>query len=533
VKFRTKIWMLPISATLVFLVGIAISYLVGARTLSALNQLRQVDAPALQQLRLVDQGVEQFRLLLQAAAAEGDADKLKEVEASVERTRAVLKALSAIDGKSGVATVLQSAFHGYQDVALQAARAMLARADSAEHVKRMQSAQARLDAVLKRDLADAVARNEMLQAQAAGGVQTALAVTLAIGLVVLLVLGCASTLVIRSVWRDLGEEPATLRALTHRIAEGDLQLDGLAGKGDGRSLNDAIAAMARRLRDTVGTIRDASQSIATATSEIAAGNSNLSARTEASASNLQQTAASIAQLNVTVRESADTAHKASQLAGVASEAAQRGGTIVAQVVSNMQEISVASRQIGEIIAVIDGIAFQTNILALNAAVEAARAGDQGRGFAVVAGEVRNLAQRSAGAAREIKDLITRSREKVEGGARLVQEAGDVMGEIVGGVQRVNAMIGDISTQASAQAAGIGEVHRAVDELDTMTQQNSALVEEAAAAANSMGELADRLQRVVDAFRVGEQRPAAGDGDEAPAQSLTGLPYWAQGALAPA
>jgi methyl-accepting chemotaxis protein len=503
VKFRTKIWMLPLAAALVFVVGVAISYAVGARTLAALTQLRQVDAPALQHLRVVSQGVEQFRLLLQSAAVEGDADKLKEVDASQERTRGVLRELAAIEGQAALAADLQGGLQAYQGAAVRVTKAMLAKADVTEDVKRMQAAQSALDTSLRRALEASAARNEALQVDAMQGVQTALWVTLGIGVVVLLVLGVASRLVVRSVWRDLGEEPATLRHLTRRIADGDLQLHGLAQAGDGRSLHDAIAVMARRLRDTVGTIREASQSIATAAGEIAAGNSNLSARTEASASNLQETAASISQLNVTVRESAETARGARELAGQVAGAAQRGGEVVASVMTNMDEISAASRQIGEIIAVIDGIAFQTNILALNAAVEAARAGEQGRGFAVVASEVRGLAQRSATAAREIKDLITRSGAKVSDGARLVQDAGRAMGEIVAGVQRVNGMIGDMSSQASAQSAGIGEVNRAANELDSMTQQNSALVEEAAAATASMSELAGRLKTVVDTFRVGD------------------------------
>jgi methyl-accepting chemotaxis protein len=331
---------------------------------------------------------------------------------------------------------------------------------------------------------------------------------------VLTVLGVASRLVITSVWRDLGEEPGTLHLLTRRIADGDLEVETRVASGDERSLNAAIASMALRLRDTVATIRGASESIAIATREIAAGNAELSTRTDASAANLQQTAASIAQLTVTVKQSADAAGQARRIAEQASDSARRGGNIVAEVVSSMDEISVASRKIGDIIGVIDGIAFQTNILALNAAVEAARAGEQGRGFAVVAGEVRSLAHRSATAAREIKGLIAMSTGKVDGGTRLVRDAGVAMAEIVSGVQRVTGMIGDISTAATEQSATIAEVHRAANHLDEMTQQNSALVEEAGAAATSMRELAGSLMTVVDAFRVGA-------GDETP--SLAAAP----------
>ncbi|HVE54020.1 MAG TPA: chemotaxis protein, partial [Ramlibacter sp.] len=324
-KFRSKIWMLPLSAALVFVVGVALSYLVGARTLAALNTLNHAEAPALQQLRLVQQGVEQFRLLLQSAAVEGDAEKLKEVEASVVRTRGVITGLAAIEGKSRLAGELQSGFQDYQGAAVRAARAMLARTDASADVKAMQSAQGKLDEDLKRALEVAVARTDGLQAQAVQGVRNALWLTLGIGVVVLLVLGIASAIVIRSVWRDLGEEPATLKLLTRRIADGDLQLESSAALEQGKSLHAAIAVMARRLREAVGTIRDASQSIATASSEIAAGNAELSARTDASASNLQHTASSIAQLTVSVQQSAEVARDASRLAGNASEAAQRGG----------------------------------------------------------------------------------------------------------------------------------------------------------------------------------------------------------------
>ena len=518
-KFRTKIWLLPLSAAFVFLIGVVVSYLVGAGTLSALHRLSQVDVPALQQLRETDQGLEQFRLLLQSAATEGDSDKLKDVQASVTRINAGLEKLRAIDGKASLAGELLAAFDAYQSAAIAATRAMLAKADVADPVKRMQAAQATLETALRAELKQAAATTESTMRQAVGGVERALWVTLVTGVAVLLVLGIASRFVVSSVWRDLGEEPRSLHLLTRRIAEGDLQVEAQGVEGDGRSLNAAIATMANRLRETVGTIRSASESIATASNEIASGNAELSARTDASASNLQQTASSIAQLTTSVQQSAQVAGEARRIAEDASQAAQRGGDIVGQVVANMDEISAASRKIGDIIGVIDGIAFQTNILALNAAVEAARAGEQGRGFAVVAGEVRTLAQRSATAAREIKDLIGTSTQKVDGGTRLVRDAGSAMGEIVAAVQRVNDMIGEISMAASEQSASISEVHRAADHLDNMTQQNSALVEEAGAAAASMRELAAQLMNVVHAFRLGAEHSQAAAAAPAAMQSM--------------
>ena len=251
----------------------------------------------------------------------------------------------------------------------------------------------------------------------------------------------------------------------------------------------------------VGEVRLSSDSIATGSSEIATGNADLSQRTEEQASNLEETAASMEELTSTVKNNADTAHKAAALAGEASRAAVQGGEVVAQVVSPMEEISAASRKITDIISVIDGIAFQTNILALNAAVEAARAGEQGRGFAVVASEVRSLAQRSADAAREIKTLIGASVEKVENGTQLVSEAGRSMEGIVAQVQRVSDLIGEISSATSEQTTGISQVGEAVTQLDQVTQQNAALVEQSAAAADSLRHQAAKLAEVVSVFRL--------------------------------
>jgi methyl-accepting chemotaxis protein len=262
-----------------------------------------------------------------------------------------------------------------------------------------------------------------------------------------------------------------------------------------------LGQMQSSLRNMVSQVRSSTDSISTASAEIATGNQDLSARTEQTASNLQQTASSMEQLTGAVKQSADSARQANQLAASAAEVAARGGVVVSRVVSTMDDINASSKKIADIIGVIDGIAFQTNILALNAAVEAARAGEQGRGFAVVAGEVRNLAQRSAQAAKEIKGLIGASVEKVESGSKLVADAGLTMQEIVGSVQRVTDIIGEITAASSEQSDGIGQVNQAVTQLDQMTQQNAALVEESAAAAESLKEQAVRLAQVVGTFRL--------------------------------
>ena len=271
----------------------------------------------------------------------------------------------------------------------------------------------------------------------------------------------------------------------------------------------SLGTMTQQLSQSLQTVMQSSSSIQHASAEIATGNQDLSTRTEQTASNLQQAASSMEQLTATVKQSADSARQANQLASSAAEVAARGGNVVAQVVTTMDEINASSKKISDIIGVIDGIAFQTNILALNAAVEAARAGEQGRGFAVVASEVRSLAQRSAQAAKEIKGLIGASVEKVEGGSRLVADAGATMSEIVSSVQRVTDIIGEITSAASEQSDGISLVNTTVTQLDQMTQQNAALVEESAAAAEGLKEQANRLATVVGAFKLisGTNTPA--------------------------
>ena len=322
-------------------------------------------------------------------------------------------------------------------------------------------------------------------------------VAAALGAVLLaLVVGAAA--LIRSIQQPL----AQANALAAQIASGDLSAHAQVSRGDefGELLR-ALYAMSHSLGRMVQQVRQSTDSIATASSQIASGNHDLSARTEQTASNLQQTAAAMEEFSSTISQSAHSAQQASTLAAGASGVARRGGEVVDQVVSTMEEINHSSQKIADIIGVIDSIAFQTNILALNAAVEAARAGEQGRGFAVVASEVRSLAGRSAQAAKEIKDLITASVERVGAGQRLVQDAGTTMHDIVQSVQRVTDMIGEITSASTEQSTGIAQVAQAVGNLDQMTQQNAALVEESAAAAQSLHEQADQLAQVVAAFKV--------------------------------
>jgi methyl-accepting chemotaxis protein len=294
----------------------------------------------------------------------------------------------------------------------------------------------------------------------------------------------------------------TAVVLSRRVAEGDLTADvNVNSKDETGQLLQALQDMSNSLRGIVTNVRSGTDTIATASSEIAAGNLDLSSRTEQQASALEETASSMEELISTVKQNADNARQANQLAVSASEIATQGGGVVGQVVDTMGAINDSSRKIVDIISVIDGIAFQTNILALNAAVEAARAGEQGRGFAVVASEVRSLAQRSAAAAKEIKVLINDSVEKVGNGSKLVEQAGATMQEVVDSVKRVTDIVGEISSASQEQTMGIEQINHAITQMDQVTQQNAALVEEAAAAAASMQTQADSLAQLVSVFTI--------------------------------
>jgi methyl-accepting chemotaxis protein len=320
---------------------------------------------------------------------------------------------------------------------------------------------------------------------------------IAVALAVLVVVPTTLTNM-QSICRPLDQAQQVAMAIT----QGNLtQSIPVQGKDELTRLMQALGGMQASLSRIVTEVRHTTDRIGVASAEIAAGNQDLSIRTEQTASNLQQTASSIDQINSTVQQSTESARQASAMAQANADVAARGGQVVSEVVATMQEINHRSQKISDIIGVIDGIAFQTNILALNAAVEAARAGEQGRGFAVVAGEVRSLAKRSAEAASEIKTLIGASVEKVEAGTRQVAEAGTTIGEIVANAQKISSLIHHITTAANEQSQGIGQVNGAVGELDQMTQQNAALVEESAAAAQSLQDQAQKLAGVVATFRL--------------------------------
>jgi methyl-accepting chemotaxis protein len=433
-------------------------------------------------------------------------------QASIEATRQALGSLQAgqVEADNALARKGLDALDAYQKESSHVlARIQDGAYDTAKAADRqLQKAKAHIQTLEEQVSALAASIDAQIARSSASFASTLQFTALAFGGVLLLVVAAVVPLTLLNS-RSIVSPIDYARRVAQAVAGGDLTMQIRAdGRDEAADLLRALAQMQSSLRSIVGDVGSAADSIGTASREVASGNADLSTRTEQAASNLQQTASSMSQLTGTVRQAGDAAAQANQLAHRAASVAQRGGAVVAQVVSTMDQINTSSKKIVDIIGTIDGIAFQTNILALNAAVEAARAGEQGRGFAVVASEVRSLAQRSAEAARQIKGLIVSSVERVEAGSKLVGEAGATMTEIVASVQRVSDIIGEISAAAAEQNQGIVQVNGAVTELDRMTQQNAALVEQSAAAAESLREQAHQLAGVVSVFRLGQTPVAA-------------------------
>ncbi|MDB5848542.1 MAG: chemotaxis protein [Rhodoferax sp.] len=428
--------------------------------------------------------------------------------ASLRTGMATLRKAQASDagfvkGLDGVTALLKQYEDGIAPVLEQIERAQIDGAVAGAYADRVKVHMENADKLLS-ELVTA-SRSQMQAAQQGLEDNTAmlagwLAAVLVLSLVVLIPITLFS---VRAISRSL----ARASALADRIAQGDLSVDvDVSAQDEVGQLVQSMARMQESLRGLVREVQSAGESISLASSEIASGNQDLSERTEQTANNLQQAASSMAGLMDIAEKSGASSRQANAFASTAAEVAERGGSVVSQVVRTMDEINTSSKKIADIIGVIDGIAFQTNILALNAAVEAARAGEQGRGFAVVASEVRGLAQRSAQAAKEIRDLIGASVERVQGGARLVSDAGQTMDEIVKSVRQVTGIMGEIAASATAQGRGIGEISVSVQELDQMTQQNAALVEQSAAASASLADQAVQLSRAVSLFKLSQ--PAA-------------------------
>jgi methyl-accepting chemotaxis protein len=501
-KFKHRIWLLPVMTAAIVTVGIAVNSHFTSRTSAALQSVEHVQYPTVEALRAMRTDVVDIQELLQRAVAEGDASVIAAADQLALSVRRTLQDLAGYDDNR-FGPGLQQAFDRYYSAATAATRMLLGteNGDSTVAIAEMQKSSEALLALLHESHEQSVSDFRALLAASAQNVERSLMVSLGLGLVMILALGAGSWVLIGSVFRSLGGEPEVAVATVRSIAAGDFTTAVNLRPGDDTSLLHGIESLRQRLGRLIQDVRRTSSAVDSAAAEINSDIDRLTARTSDQASSLGETAQNMEEMTVTVKRNADNAHTANQLATEARDQAQRGGNVASRAVSAMAEINTSSRRIAEIIGVIDEIAFQTNLLALNAAVEAARAGEQGRGFAVVAAEVRNLAQRSATAAREIKGLIRDSVAKVQDGSRLVDESGRHLNDIVAAAKKVADIIGEISFASQQQADGLGQVNRAIMQMDEFTQRNAEMAQQTSSVAASMTSQAKALTDLISLFKI--------------------------------
>ena len=504
-SIKRRIWALPVISTLIFGLGVGVSAMIATDALKSINATESVDYPVLDASKALTLEIAEVTAGLRDAVSEGDKDRLGQVGEQANKVRAHLAELGRIEGQLDTGARLLKEFDDYYAPALSAARIMLEmeEGDPQAVVGKMQSTLATLNADLEKTQARAKEQFSAGVNSSEANVRRVLWTMIVTALAVVATLAIVSWFVVRAIWQQLGGEPEYAREIARAVAAGDLAMDIRTDANDNASLLVALKDMRARLATMVAEIKASAETIAVASAEIASGNADLAGRTESQAASLERTARAMDELTGAVRQNAANANEANALVVNATGIATRGGQVVGGVVATMGDINASANKIVEIISVIDGIAFQTNILALNAAVEAARAGEQGRGFAVVAGEVRSLAQRSAAAAKEIKELIGDSVSKVNAGSALVDQAGVTMGQIVDSVKKVQDIMVEIAMAGQRQSEGIEDIGRAIGSMDEMTQQNSALVEEASAAAESLTEQTGQLTGALSVFKLAD------------------------------
>ena len=502
--FRQKVWSLPLVTLLVFAAGLAVAWVNARQTGSIIEQLGRVEYQFFVRLQAVGTHYTAMQEALKGAVAAGDKAALGDIDGRATTLRAVLAEIGALHGKREVAETLTRQFDGWVAPARQAAAIMIgaAEGDPGAAIGAMQSAQAALTAALEESREAAGRGNEASLVAAQETLDRGLMLNLATAVASIATLAVLSLLVIRAIERGLGGDPEYAARVLREMAAGDLGGEIRCARDDTSSLLHAAKSLQATLARIVNDTRRSADEVTRAARELAAGNADLSSRTEGQAGRLAETAGSVGELAERTRENTASAREAARLAGATSDSAERGGAAVAEIVRTMSSINESGRRVAEIIGLIDGIAFQTNILALNAAVEAARAGEQGRGFAVVASEVRSLAQRSAEAAKQIAGLIGDSVQRVDDGSRQVAAAGVLMNEIVQGIRSVNQYVSQISEASVEQDTGITTLNGTIGEIERATQQNAALVEQASAATLSLENQAGELGRMIAVFRTG-------------------------------